>query len=58
MSDRDELTTREAAERAGVTDGYIRQLLGDEVLKGRKLNRWMWLIDRRSFEQWKASRKR
>lgn len=52
-----ELTTRDAAKLAGVTDGYIRRLLGEEVLLGRKLNDWLWLVDRRSFDKWMEQRK-
>ena len=58
MAEREELTTREAAKAANVTDSYIRRLLIEGTLKGRKLNKWMWLVDRASLEKWNAQRKR
>ncbi len=60
MSDSDsrEVTTKEAAALAGVTDSYIRRLLIVGTLKGRKLNNWTWLIPRREVEQWIANKKR
>ena len=57
MSKENELSTREAAALAGVTDSYIRRLLIEETLKGRKLNNWTWLVDRRSLEEWMNRRK-
>jgi len=57
MGQKDDLTTRDAAQEAGVTDGYIRALLIDGTLRGHKLNGWLWIIDRRSFDEWLASRK-
>ena len=58
MTEHQELTTKDAAKLADVTDGYIRRLLGEGTLKGRKLNGWLWLVDRRSFEKWMQQRKR
>lgn len=52
-----ELTTRDAAKLAGVTDSYIRYLLIRGVLRGRKLNNWIWLIPRTEIERWIAQRK-
>lgn len=53
-----ELTTKEAAKLAGVTDSYIRRLLINETLKGRKLNDWIWLVPRREIERWLEEKKR
>jgi excisionase family DNA binding protein len=54
---RHELTTREAAELAGVTDSYIRRLLIGGTLKGRKLNNWIWLVSQSEVERWIAQRR-
>jgi len=53
-----ELTTKEAAKLAGVTDSYIRRLLINETLKGRKLNDWAWLVPRREITRWLEEKKR
>ena len=57
MTKEQELSTREAAALAGVTDSYIRRLLIDGSLQGRKLSGWVWLVDRRSLESWINRRK-
>jgi excisionase family DNA binding protein len=44
------ITTKEAAQLAGVTDGYIRLLLGRGTLKGKRFGR-DWLVSRKSVEQ-------
>jgi excisionase family DNA binding protein len=44
------ITTKEAAQLAGVTDGYIRLLLGRGILKGKRFGR-DWLVSRKSVEQ-------
>lgn len=44
------ITTRQAAELAGVTDGYIRLLLGRGTLRGKRFGR-DWLVSRKSVEQ-------
>jgi excisionase family DNA binding protein len=43
------ITTKEAAQLAGVTDGYIRLLLGKGILKGKRFGR-DWLVSRKSVE--------
>jgi len=53
---RRELTTKEAAELAGVTDSYIRRLLIDGTLQGRKLNNWVWLVPTTEVERWMEKR--
>ncbi len=53
----DELTTRQAAKRAGVTAAYIRYLLIHKKVKGRKLDGWQWLVDGESLGQWMKQRK-
>ena len=57
MTEREELTTKQAAKWAGVSDRYIRQLLSDGRLEGRQLNDWLWLVDARSLERWQANRR-
>ena len=52
-----ELTTKEAAALAGVTDSYIRRLLIEGTLKGRKLNNWVWLVPVAEVRQWVDRRK-
>jgi len=52
-----ELTTKEAASLAGVSDAHIRRLLIAGKLKGRKLGGWVWLVPRREVERWLAERK-
>lgn len=44
------ITTKQAADIAGVTDGYIRLLLGRGTLKGKRFGR-DWLVSRKSVEQ-------
>jgi excisionase family DNA binding protein len=43
------ITTKQAAEIAGVTDGYIRFLLGKRTLTGKRFGR-DWLVSRKSVE--------
>ncbi len=57
MTREQELSTKEAAALAGVTDSYIRYLLIDGKIEGRKLNNWVWLVDQRSLEKWIDQRK-
>jgi len=52
-----ELTTKQAADLAGVSASYIRMLLADGTLKGRQPDGWVWLVDARAFEQWMAERR-
>jgi excisionase family DNA binding protein len=58
VSENRELTTKEAAQLAGVSGAYIRRLLINEVLKGRKLNDWLWLVPRVEVERWIEQRKK
>ena len=48
-------TTRELAERAGVTPAYIRQLLIEGKLRGYKRGR-DWFITTRQAERWLKER--
>ena len=58
MSDKHRLTTQEAADIAGVTDAYIRQLLlEDKKLHGDKFGK-VWVIARAELERWLNSRER
>jgi len=58
LTEKQRLTTKEAAEVAGVTDAYIRQLLiEDKKLHGEKFGK-VWVISRAELERWLASRKR
>jgi excisionase family DNA binding protein len=57
MTDINQLSTAEAAERAGVSQRHIRRLLTDGSIEGRKLNKWVWLVDRQSLEKWIRNRK-
>jgi excisionase family DNA binding protein len=51
------LTTQEAAEIAGVSDAYIRQLLiEDKRLHGEKFGR-QWMIRRSELDRWLGQRK-
>jgi excisionase family DNA binding protein len=50
------LTTQEAAEIAGVSDAYIRQLLLEgKRLRGEKFGR-QWMIQRAELERWLKER--
>ena len=51
------LTAREAAALAGVTDSYIRRLLIEGTLKGRKLNNWVWVVSAAEVRRWIDQRK-
>lgn len=58
MSDKHRLTTKEAADIAGVTDAYIRQLLlEDKKLHGKKFGK-VWVIPRAELERWMRTRDR
>ena len=58
MSDKHRLTTQEAADIAGVSDAYIRQLLlEDKKLHGDKFGK-VWVIARAELERWLNSRER
>lgn len=52
-----ELTTQQAAELAGVSTAYIRMLLSNGTLQGRKPSGWVWFVNRASLERWMAERK-
>jgi len=49
------LTTKEAAEIAGVTDAYIRQLLIAKKMRGEKFGK-SWMIARAELDRWMESR--
>jgi excisionase family DNA binding protein len=51
------ITTKQAAELANVTDGYIRLLLGRGILKGKRFGR-DWLVSRKSVEQFAQTERR
>ena len=51
------ITTKQAADLAGVTDGYIRLLLGRGILKGKRFGR-DWLVSRKSVEQFAQTERR
>jgi excisionase family DNA binding protein len=51
------ITTKKAAELAGVTDGYIRLLLGKGTLKGKRFGR-DWLVSRKSVEKFAATERK
>ena len=53
-----ELTVTQAAALAGCDGSYIRRLLIQRRLVGRKLADWMWLVDRASLVAWMGERKR
>lgn len=58
MSDKHRLTTQEAADIAGVSDAYIRQLLiEDKKLHGEKFGR-VWVIARTELDRWLRTRER
>ena len=48
------ISSKEAAEIAGVTTGYIRRLLLRGRLKGKKLGR-DWLVNRKSVQEFVQS---
>ncbi len=56
------LTTREAAELAGVDPSYIRRLLIQGRMQGHKVELApgfeVWQVSRASFDNWMSSRKR
>jgi len=58
MAEGKELTAKQAAERAGVTGRYIRQLCVEGQLEGRQVDGWLWLIDAKSLDRWIAERRR
>jgi len=53
----DYVTTKEAAQIAGVKPRYIRRLLLAGALEGERLGR-DWLVKRRSIEQFAATERR
>jgi hypothetical protein len=44
------MTTAEAAEAIGCTQGRVRAMCGADMLKAQKISPRVWLIDRRSVE--------
>jgi excisionase family DNA binding protein len=57
MTEKPELSTKEAAALAAVDASYIRHLLIDGKLKGRKVDNWWWLVSRASLDKWMSERK-
>jgi excisionase family DNA binding protein len=53
--DKELWTVQELAQKAGVTDGYIRRLLIDGELKGEKFGT-QWMIRRREVERFLRER--
>jgi excisionase family DNA binding protein len=58
MTENDQLSTKEAAQLAGVSQRHIRRLLNDGTIEGRRLGQWVWLVDRQSLQKWVESRKK
>lgn len=52
--DNDFISTKEAAERSGFTDGYIRKLIYRGAIKGRKIGR-DWIVEPESVNVYMAS---
>ena len=50
------ITINEAKKIAGVTSSYLRRLLRDNRIKGKKISPRLWLVDVRSLNRWLASR--
>ena len=51
------ITVKEATERYGISDGYLRLLLGRGTLEGMKVSR-DWLIKIDSLEHYMTNRKK
>jgi hypothetical protein len=48
------ISVKEASERYGYSDSHIRNLLGKGMIRGEKFAS-VWMVDRRSIEQHKAT---
>jgi len=58
MMGKDGLSTREAAQLAGVDASYIRRLVAQERIKGQRLGGRYWIIDRADLERWMQEREK
>lgn len=52
------ISVAEAARILGVSESYTRRLLRDKKIEGRRLQGWVWLVDRDSVFAYAAQRKR
>ena len=50
----DLLTVREAADRLGRSHGFVRALIADGSVDGRKHGNGRWYLSRRSLDAWLA----
>jgi hypothetical protein len=48
------ITVKQASQQYGYSDSHIRNLLGKGLIKGEKFAS-VWMVDRRSMEQHKAT---
>lgn len=51
-------TTQEAAAEIGVTDAYIRQLIGKQEIRAERAGKRMWLISADEVERFKQREKK
>ena len=52
---KDQLSVAEAAEVIGCTDGRVRQLLGEGRIEGEKIGERVWVVSRKSAENYRDS---
>jgi excisionase family DNA binding protein len=45
------MSVTEAAEKIGITDGRVRQLLGSGVIRGQKINSRAWAVETSSVQE-------
>jgi hypothetical protein len=48
---KDWLSVSEAAEKIGITDGRVRQLLGAGIIRGQKINARAWAVETSSVQE-------
>ncbi len=52
----EELTVREASQYADLSISYIIRLMKDGKIKGRKMGKAAWLVDKDSLDDWLKKR--
>lgn len=58
MATDSEISTKDAADLIGCTEGYVRFLLIQGTLEGRKFNERAWAVDRESAEEYAKTPKK
>lgn len=52
------ISVSEAATRLNLTDSYIRRLLREGKIEGRKINDRAWVVSKSSVEQYASAHKK